>query len=142
VNGFHFHTEAHQKGRANPKTVNTGVFTRGADGLDYYERLENVYELTFNCMNIQFNLIVFKCHWFDPRGGQRSTKSIGLVEVRPSTTYSGAISLLWLTKLSKFIICSTHSRKWSSRVGKLCSRYRHMVTYQFPPRTITITLTL
>jgi hypothetical protein len=33
---------------------------------------------------------VFKCHWFDPRGGQRSTKSIGLVEVRPSTTYSGA----------------------------------------------------
>jgi hypothetical protein len=90
VNGFRFHTEAHQKGRANPKTVNTGVFTGGADGLDYYGRLENVYELTFNRTNIQLNLVVFKCHWFDPRGGQRSTKSIGLVEVRPSTTYSGA----------------------------------------------------
>ena len=33
---------------------------------------------------------MFKCHWFDPWVGQRSDKSIGLVEVRPSTTYSGA----------------------------------------------------
>jgi hypothetical protein len=89
VNGFCFHTETHQKGRANPKTVNTGVFTRGAGALDYYERLENVYELTFNHTNRQLNLVVFKCHWFNPRGGQRSTKSIGLVEVMPSTTYSG-----------------------------------------------------
>ena len=48
VNGFRFHTETHQNGRANPKTVNTGVFTRGADDFDYYRRLENVYELTFN----------------------------------------------------------------------------------------------
>ena len=90
VNGFRFHTETHQKGRANPKTVNTGVFTRGADDFDYYGRLENVYELTFNKTNIQLNLVVFKCHWFDPWVGQRSDKSIGLVEVRPSTTYSGA----------------------------------------------------
>ena len=73
VNGFRFHTETHQKGQANPKTINTGVFTRGAssgaDAFDYYGRLENVYELTFNRTNVQLNLIVFKCHWFDPRGG-------------------------------------------------------------------------
>ena len=69
VNGFRFHTETHQKGRANPKTVNTGVFTRGADDLDYYGRLENVYELTFNRTNVQLNLVVFKCHWFDPCTG-------------------------------------------------------------------------
>ena len=89
VNGFRFHTETHQKGRANLKTINTGVFTKGANTFDYYGRLENVYELTFNRTNIQLNLVVFKFHWFDPKGGQRSTKSIGLVEVRPSTTYRG-----------------------------------------------------
>ena len=90
VNGFRFHTETHQKGRANPKTINTGVFTKGLDEYDYYGRLQSVYELNFNCANVQLNLVVFKCHWFDPRGGQRNTKSIGLVEVRPSTTYSGS----------------------------------------------------
>jgi hypothetical protein len=90
VNGYRFHTEFHQKNRPNAKTINTGVWTNGADGTDYYGRLENVYELTFNMTNIELKLVVFRCHWFDPHGGQRSTPSIGLVEVRPSTTYSGA----------------------------------------------------
>ena len=90
VNGYRFHTEFHQKNRPNPKTINIGVFTRGADDTDYYGRLENVYELTFGMTNVELKLVVFKCHWFDPHGGQRSTPSIGLVEVRPSTTYSGA----------------------------------------------------
>ena len=90
VNGYRFHTEFHQKNRPNAKTINTGVFTRGADDTDYYGRLEHVYELTFNMTKVELNLVVFKCHWFDPYGGQRSTPSIGLVEVRPSTTYSGA----------------------------------------------------
>ena len=30
VNGYRFHTEFHQKSRPNAKTVNTGVFTKGA----------------------------------------------------------------------------------------------------------------
>jgi hypothetical protein len=89
VNEYRFHTEFHQKSRPNAKTVNTGVFTKGADGFDYYGRLENVYELMFNQTNIELNLVVFKCHWFDPHSGQRITPSIGLVEVRHSTTYSG-----------------------------------------------------
>ena len=100
VNGFRFHTEYHQNSRPNAKTVNTGVFTRGsrgADGgdyVDYYGRLQKVYELTFNRTNVELKLVVFQCHWFDPRtgphGGQRSDPSIGLVEVKPSTTYTGA----------------------------------------------------
>ena len=100
VNGFRFHTEYHQNNRPGAKTVNTGVFTkgsRGADGanyVDYYGRLQNVYELTFNRTNIELKLVVFKCHWFDPctgpHGGQRSEPSIGLVEVKPSTTYHGS----------------------------------------------------
>ena len=89
VNGFRFHTETHQNGRANAKTINTGVFTKGANNFDYYGRLQNVYELTFNKMNMELKLVVFKCHWFDPQAGQRITKSIGLAEVRPSTTYRG-----------------------------------------------------
>ena len=76
--------------RPNAKTINTGVYTRGADDLDYYGRLQKVYELTFNNANIELKLFVFKCHWFDPHGGMRSTPSIGLVEVRPTTTYSGS----------------------------------------------------
>ena len=76
--------------RPNAKTINTGVYTRGADDIDYYGRLQNIYELTFNNTNIELKLFVFKCHWFDPHGGKRSTPSIGLVEVRPSTTYTGA----------------------------------------------------
>ena len=91
VNGFRFHTETHQKGQANPKTINTEVFTKGANTFDYYGRLENVYELTFNRTNMELKLVVFKCHWFDPSSaGQRITKSIGLVEFRPSTTYHGS----------------------------------------------------
>jgi hypothetical protein len=90
VNGYRFHTEFHQKNRPNAKTINTGVWTKGADGTDYYGRLENVYKLAFNMKNIELKLVVFRCHWFDPHGGQRSTPSIGLVEVRPSTIYSGA----------------------------------------------------
>ena len=96
VNEFRFHTEYHQNNRPNPKTVNTGVFTKGARGVDgadrvdYYGRLQNVYEMTFNLTNLELKLVVFKCHWFDPHGGLRSTPSIGLVEVRPSTTYTGA----------------------------------------------------
>src|SRR3954465_7368801 len=90
VNGFRFHTETHQNSRANPKMINTGVFCTGLDRYDYYGRLQSVSELVFNRGNVQLNLVVFKCHWFDLVGGQRNTKSIGLVEVRPSTTYSGS----------------------------------------------------
>ena len=100
VNGYRFHTENHQKTRPNAKTINTGVFTRGSRGVDganyvdYYGRLEKVYELTFNRTNIELKLVVFQCHWFDPdtgpHGGMRSDPSIGLVEVKTSTTYSGA----------------------------------------------------
>jgi hypothetical protein len=92
VNGYRFHTEYHQKHRPNAKTVNTGVFTKGQDAFDYYGRLQDVYELTFNKLPChELKLVVFKCHWFDPTAeGQRSTPSIGLVEVRPSTTYAGS----------------------------------------------------
>lgn len=91
MNGYRFHTQSHQDSRPNAKTINTGVFTRGSDDFDYYGRLQKIYELTFNNNpEVVLKLVVFKCHWFDPRDGQRNTPSIGLVEVRPSTTYTGS----------------------------------------------------
>jgi hypothetical protein len=90
VNGYRFHTEFHQNSRPNAKTINTGVFTGGADNIEYYGRLQSVYELSFNKGAQRLPLVVFKCHWFDPDGGLRTTPSIGLVEVRPSSTYRGA----------------------------------------------------
>jgi hypothetical protein len=62
VNGYRFHTEFHQKNRPNAKTINTGVWTKGADDTDYYGRLENVYEPMFNMTNIELKLVVFRCH--------------------------------------------------------------------------------
>ena len=87
VNGYRLHTEKHQNTRPDAKTVNTGVFTPGQDNVDYYGRLQNVYELKFAKGPHHLTLVVFRCHWFDPVDGLRTTPSIGLVEVRPSTTY-------------------------------------------------------
>jgi ribosomal protein L30E len=53
----------------NPKAINSGVFTKGADDIEYYGRLENVYGLTFSMTNVELNLVVFKCHWFEPQDG-------------------------------------------------------------------------
>ena len=90
VNGYRFHTEKHQNTRPNAKTVNTGVFTGGQDSVEYYGRLQNVYEVKFDKGPHHLTLVVFKCHWFDPIDGLKTTPSIGLVEVRPSTSYHGS----------------------------------------------------
>ena len=90
VNGYRFHTEKHQNSRPNAKTVNTGVFTGGRNEDEYYGRLQNIYEVKFDKGPHPLTLVVFKCHWFDPKFGLKDNPSIGLVEVRPSTTYSGS----------------------------------------------------
>lgn len=90
VNGYRFHTERHQNTRPNAKTINTGVFTGGTN-VEYYGRIENIYALSFLSGAEDLNLVVFKCHWFDPTvRGLKHTPSIGLVEVKPSTVYHGS----------------------------------------------------
>jgi hypothetical protein len=69
VNGYHFHTESHQNNRPNAKTINTGVFSGGDDNVEYYGRLQNVYELSFDRGAQHLTLVVLRCHWFDPDGG-------------------------------------------------------------------------
>ena len=55
VNGYRFHTTKHEQIRPNRRTTNTGVFTPGDDGLEYYGTLEEIYELSFHG----------SVHWFD-----------------------------------------------------------------------------
>ena len=87
VNGFRFHTTRHEQSRPNWKSTNTGVFTPGQDGMDYYGRIEDIYELTFQgCRDI--TAVIFKCHWFDPQV-TRLTPNLGLVEIRQDTVLPG-----------------------------------------------------
>jgi hypothetical protein len=80
VNGYHFHTLRHEQSQPNRRTTNTGVFTPNLDGVEYYKRIEEIYELMFHgCKPL--NLVIFKCLWFDPKV-TRWTPNLGLVEIR------------------------------------------------------------
>jgi hypothetical protein len=79
INGYRFHTTKHERTRPNRKTTNTGVFTL-YDGVEYYGRVEEIYELEFYGSNPP-KVVIFKCHWFDPNKVRREDK-IGLVEIQ------------------------------------------------------------
>ena len=66
VNGYRFHTTSHEQSRPNRRTTNSGVFTPGDDGFEYYGRIEEIYELTFHGSET-LKPVIFKCHWFDPQ---------------------------------------------------------------------------
>ena len=87
VNGYRFHTTSHEQSRPNRRTTNTRVFTLGFDGVEYYGRIEQIYELMFHgCKPL--NPVIFKCHWFDPSVVRR-TPNLGLVEIRQDSKYPG-----------------------------------------------------
>jgi len=92
VNGYRFHTIEHQNSRPNAKTVNTGVFVGGADQnkTQFYGRLQKIYSLSFHRGAKDLHLVVFKCLWFDPVHGLKSTPDIGLVEVKTASIYAGS----------------------------------------------------
>ena len=87
VNGYRFHTTRHEQSRPNRKTTNTGVFTRGDDGLEYYGRIVDIYQLEFHGSK-PLKPVIFNCHWFDPQAVRR-TPNVGLVEIRQSSVYRG-----------------------------------------------------
>jgi hypothetical protein len=87
VNGYRFHTTRHEQSRPNRRTTNTGVCTTGNDGVEYYGRIEEIYELNFGGC-IPLNPVIFKCHWFDPEVTRR-TPNLGLVEIRQSSVLPG-----------------------------------------------------
>ena len=50
------------------------------NGVEYYGILEEVYELHYSG-NKPPKVIVFKCHWFDPKCYRRNLR-VGLVEIK------------------------------------------------------------
>ena len=79
VNGYRFHTMRYEQSWPNRRTTNTGVFTLDQDGVEYYGRVEEIYELKFHG-SVPLTPIIFKCHWFDPTL-TRHTPNVGLVEI-------------------------------------------------------------
>ena len=73
---------SHNKARAESaqsKNHKTRVFTQVLDGVEYYGRIEEIYELMLHgCKPL--NPIIFKCHWFDPQV-VRLSPNLGLVEI-------------------------------------------------------------
>ena len=80
MNGYRFHIASYEQSRPNRKTTNSGVVTPNTDGLDYYGRIEEIYELSFYGSK-PLTPVIFKCHWFHPRV-TRWTPKLGLVEIR------------------------------------------------------------
>jgi hypothetical protein len=87
VNRYLFHTANYEQSWPNRRTTNSGVCTTDTDGLDYYGRIEEIYELSFHGGK-PLNLVIFKCHWFDP-GETRRTPHLGLVETRQDSVHPG-----------------------------------------------------
>ena len=61
VNIYRFHTTRYEQTRPKRKTTNSGVVTPGTDGLDYYGRIEEIYELSFYGSK-PLTPVIFKCH--------------------------------------------------------------------------------
>jgi len=88
VNGYRFRTSSYEQSQPNRKTTSTGVFTAGQDRVEYYGRLEEIYELSFHgCRPL--NPVIFKCHWFDPAVTRRTWASLGVVEIRQDSILPG-----------------------------------------------------
>jgi hypothetical protein len=58
----------------------SGVFTPELDHVEYYARIEEIYELNFHGSK-PLSLVSFKCHWFDPEVMRRKYSNIGLVKI-------------------------------------------------------------
>ena len=69
---------------ANRKSTNCCVSAIGDGGIEYYGRVEAIYELLFYDENPQ-NVVLFKCHWFQPKETRRTHEHIGLDEINQST---------------------------------------------------------
>ena len=88
VNGYRFRTTHYDKSRPNRKTTCSGVFTPGLDNVDYFGRIEEIYELNFYGSK-PLTLVIFKCHWFDPQVTRRTHSNLGIIEIQQDSTLRG-----------------------------------------------------
>jgi hypothetical protein len=71
----------YEKSRPNRKTTCSRVFTHGLDDVDYFGRIEEIYELNFHGSK-PLTPVIFKCHWFDPQVMRQTHSNLGIVEIR------------------------------------------------------------
>ena len=77
VNGYHFRTTNYNQSRPNRKTTCSGVFTPDLDDVDYFGRIEEIYELNFHGSK-PLTPVIFKCHWFDPKVTRQTHSNLGV----------------------------------------------------------------
>ena len=88
VNGYRFRTTNYDKSRPNWKTTCYGVFTPGLDDVDYFGRIEEIYELNFYGSK-PITPVIFKCYWFDPQVTRWTHSNLGIVKIRQDSTLPG-----------------------------------------------------
>jgi hypothetical protein len=81
VNGYRFYTTSYDQSQPDQKTTCSGVFTPGLDEVEYFGRIEGIYELNFLSAK-PLNLVIFKCHSFDPEVTRQTHSNFGIVEIR------------------------------------------------------------
>src|SRR4051812_137650 len=87
INGYHFRTVAIEQKMPDQKSTNSGVSSVDEGGIEYYGRVEAIYERLFYGENPP-NVVVFKCHWFLPSKTRRTHEHVGLVELRQDTHFN------------------------------------------------------
>jgi hypothetical protein len=88
VNGYHFRTTSYEQSWPNRKTTSSRVFTPGLDEVEYYGRIEEIYELKFHGSK-PLNPVIFKCHWFDPQVMIQTYSNLRLVKIRQDSVLPG-----------------------------------------------------
>jgi hypothetical protein len=81
TNGYRFRTTSYDQSWPNKKITCFGVFMPGFDEVEYYGRIEEIYELNFYGSK-PFTLLIFKCQWFDPEVTRQTHSNLGLVKIR------------------------------------------------------------
>jgi hypothetical protein len=51
------------------------------DDVDYFGRIEEIYELNFHGSK-PLTPVIFKCHWFDPQVMRRTHSNLGIIKIR------------------------------------------------------------
>jgi len=121
VNGYRFHTHEYTQRKANRKTINSGVVCEGSDKLQYYGRVEGIYELPYG-FGKGLDPVVFKCHWFDPHRVKLAGSKLSEGPFTQEMMY-----IFWLPRHFKYSISRTPARTPRNvcRAGMSWSRCRH-----------------
>ena len=141
INGYRFRTYGKELSMADRKSTNCCVSAIGEGDIEYYGRVEAIYELEFYGENPP-NVVVFRCYWFQPRETRRTHGHIGLVEIKQTTHLDVPMSILQLNRQPKFSIYRGPVKVIQiSVVGMSFMKCRHVLDH-LPPMKMIMTLTL